>query len=62
VIIIALIATIAASGNLPEDAYISRRSSGGLFADQLHQGAKVKAAVARQRFGKFAVTTIESVN
>jgi cold shock CspA family protein len=49
------------ASNLPEDAYISRRSSGGVFADRLRQGVKVKAAVARQRFGKFSVTTIESV-
>lgn len=50
------------ASNLQDDAYISRRSGGGLFADRLRQGAKVKAAVARQRFGKFAVTTIESVS
>lgn len=50
------------ASNLPEDAYISRRSSGGAFADRLRQGVKVRAAVARQRFGKFSVTTIESVS
>lgn len=50
------------ASNLPEDAFISRRSGGGLFADRLRQGAKVKAAVARQRLGKFAVTSIESVS
>lgn len=50
------------ASNLPEDAYISRRSGGGSFADRLRQGARVKAAVARQRLGKFAVTTIESVS
>jgi cold shock CspA family protein len=50
------------ASNLPDDAYISRRSGRGMFADRLRQGARVKATVARQRFGKFAVTTIESVS
>jgi cold shock CspA family protein len=50
------------ASNLADDAYISTRSGGGLFADRLRQGARVRAAVARQRFGKLAVTTIESVS
>jgi cold shock CspA family protein len=46
--------------NLPEDAYLSRRS-GGQFADQLRSGARVKATVARQRFGKFAIVNVENI-
>jgi cold shock CspA family protein len=50
------------SSDLPEDAYVSSRSSDGKFAAQLRQGAKVTATVARQRFGKLAVTNIERVD
>jgi cold shock protein len=46
---------------LDEDVFISCRSDEGKFADQLQWGAKVKGRAARQRFGKFAVTTIESI-
>jgi cold shock CspA family protein len=46
--------------NLPEDAYLTRRS-GGQFADRLRWGARVKATVARQRFGKFAIVNVEDI-
>ena len=48
--------------DLAEDVYVSRRSGEGKFADQLQWGVKVKGRAARQRFGKVAVTTIESIN
>ena len=47
--------------NLPDDAYLSARSVGADFAGKLRGGARVKATVARQRFGKFAVAVVHSV-
>jgi cold shock CspA family protein len=47
--------------NLPEDAYLSARSAGANFASKLRVGARIKATVARQRFGKFAVAVVHSV-
>jgi cold shock CspA family protein len=47
--------------NLPEDAYLSRRTGNGQFADKMRWGSNVRATVARGRFGKFAVISIESV-
>jgi cold shock CspA family protein len=47
--------------NLPEDAFVSRRLGDGQFADQLRAGLKIRAMVARGRFGRFTVTSIKSV-
>jgi cold shock CspA family protein/GTPase SAR1 family protein len=47
--------------NLPDDAYVSRKTDNGKFADQLGREVVVRATVVRGRFGKFVVSSIDSV-
>ena len=49
------------SPKVPEGAYIWRGSGDGRFAAQMRWGLKITGTVAQGRFGKFAVTSIESV-